>query len=123
MQRFRVRCHATPGSVVSCDMIGEPLDGKYRILRLIGEGAMGSVHEAETIDTRLRVAVKIINSRQLVSDKDVVHRFRREARAASAIGSRHIVRILTTGADAGTGVSYIVMEHLAGEDLQKLIDR
>jgi serine/threonine protein kinase len=104
-------------------MIGEMLDGKYRITRLIGEGGMGSVYDAETVDASLRVAVKIINRRILKPGKEWISRFRREVRVASALDSDHIVKVLDSGTDARTGILYLVMEYLSGEDLQQLIDR
>src|SRR5262249_26240475 len=83
---------------------------------------MGSVYEAEHQGTRRRVAVKVID-RRLLLDGDGVHRFRREARAAGAIDSEHIVPVLDSGTCEKTGLLYLVMEYLKGADLQHLIDR
>jgi eukaryotic-like serine/threonine-protein kinase len=104
-------------------LIGETLGGKYAIIRLIRAGGMGVVYEAEQTDTHLRVAVKVMHERLLTSDKDLMRRFRREVRTASAMECRYIVQTLDAGTDAATGLSYLVMERLAGEDLQQLIDR
>jgi eukaryotic-like serine/threonine-protein kinase len=53
----------------------------------------------------------------------MVRRFQREARAAGSIETPHIVQVLDTGTDAGSGVIYMVMELLRGEDLQQLMKR
>src|SRR5262249_38663240 len=55
--------------------------------------------------------------------EDLVGRFRREVRAAAAIATPHIVRVLDTGVDTASGTPFMVMEYLSGEDLQALLDR
>ncbi|WP_437757170.1 serine/threonine-protein kinase [Sorangium sp. So ce1389] len=104
-------------------MVGTTLARKYRILRLLGEGGMGCVYEAQHLGTLRRVAIKVINARLLTSRGGGAHRFRREAKAASAIESEHIVRIFDSGDDESSGTLYLAMELLQGEDLQRLIDR
>ncbi len=64
---------------------------------------MGSVYEAVVAETQERVAVKVISERLLSAGRDAVRRFRREARAASAINSEHIVKVLDSGSDETTG--------------------
>ncbi len=104
-------------------MIGAVIGGKYRIVRWIGAGGMGAVYEAVHMGTGRRVAVKVIASGDLSASDDAVQRFQREARAAGAIDSRHIVQMLDMGCDAGTGSHFIVMDLLAGEDLHHVIER
>ncbi|WP_437668793.1 protein kinase domain-containing protein [Sorangium sp. So ce131] len=104
-------------------MIGQTLDRKYRLLRLLGEGGMGAVYEAEHAAMHRRVAVKVLNGRRLAPGRGGVQRFRREAVAAGAIDDAHIVQVLDAGTDEETGTSYIVMELLQGEDLQQRIDQ
>jgi uncharacterized protein YjbI with pentapeptide repeats len=111
-----------PGSLPCAGLIGAKLGQKYTLLRLIGEGGMGAVYEAEQEGAPRRVAVKVIHGRHLGPDSDAASRFRREGRAASAIDSEHIVAVLDAGADEATGVLYLVMEHLSGQDLQKRVD-
>lgn len=53
----------------------------------------------------------------------MVQRFQREARAAGSIETPHIVTVFDTGTDAASGVVYMVMELLRGEDLQQLLQR
>jgi serine/threonine-protein kinase len=92
---------------------GRTLGGRYRVLRAIGHGGMGSVYEAEGA-AGARLAVKILD-RQWAKDEVVAGRFAREARAASAVASDHIVRVLDGGTEGGC--PYLVMELLEGEDL------
>ncbi len=84
---------------------------------------MGSVYEAEHTATGRRVAVKIISSKELVHDEAVVARFQREARAAGAIDTQHITQVLDAGRDHETGLPFLVMEFMSGEDLQHVIKR
>ncbi|WP_437805780.1 serine/threonine-protein kinase [Sorangium sp. So ce1078] len=103
-------------------MIGQTIDGKYRLVRLLGEGGMGSVYEAEHTATQRRVAIKVMSRRLLLPGSEGELRLRREARAASAIDSEHIVQVLDAGTDEAAGTSYIAMERLHGRDLQQRID-
>jgi serine/threonine-protein kinase len=96
-------------------VVGDLVDGKYRILRTIGEGGWGIVFEGENVRTFKRVAIKILRTTAAVT-KDILTRFEREAQAAGRIGSEHIVEVY----DLGTlpdGTHYMVMELLAGEEL------
>jgi serine/threonine-protein kinase len=104
-------------------LIGETLDHKYTLVRLLGAGGMGSVYEAREEGTGARVAVKVIHDRLLAPDSGGPSRFRREARAAAAVDSEHIVQVLDAGEDGEKGTPYIALEYLEGEDLQALIDR
>ncbi len=95
--------------------------GRYTLTRVIGRGGMGIVFEAQNTVIGKRVAIKLVGS-DLARNKDAVARFQREAQAASAVESAHIVDIF----DAGTtddGVPFIVMELLRGEDLGHRIRR
>ncbi len=101
--------------------IGSLAGGKYKILRLIGRGAMGSVYEAQNIAIGKRVALKFV----LVDPSggsSQLERFHREARAISAISSAHIVQIFDTG-ETSQGESFLVMELLAGESLAAKLER
>ena len=100
---------------------GQVLDGKYRIVRLIGEGGMGAVFEGENVRIRRRVAIKVLHGAAL-SNAETVQRFEREAQAAGRIGNEHILEILDLGVLAD-GERYMVMEYLAGEALSARIRR
>jgi eukaryotic-like serine/threonine-protein kinase len=95
--------------------VGDIVDGKYRIVRLIGEGGWGVVYEAENARTLKRVAVKILRPRPELT-ADIRTRFEREAQAAGRIGSEHIVEVFDLGT-LGDGTHYMVMELLTGQDL------
>jgi integrase len=81
---------------------GEAIDTKYLIVRQLGQGGMGAVYEARHAGTGRRVAVKVIVGETLQKNRDVVARFQREARAAGAIESAHVVQVLDTGSIAKT---------------------
>src|SRR5262245_52215057 len=85
---------------------GDLVDGKYRVLRLLGTGGMGAVYEGENLRIRKRVAIKVLRSR-LANDKDLVERFEREAQAASRIGSAHVVEVFDLG-DLPDGDRYMI---------------
>jgi eukaryotic-like serine/threonine-protein kinase len=97
---------------------GDLIDQKYRIVRLLGKGGMGSVYAAENIRVDRRVAIKVMH--QARSPQDIA-RFEREARAAQ-IGSPHIVQVFDLGYLAATA-PYMVMEYLAGETLGERLQR
>jgi serine/threonine-protein kinase len=84
---------------------------------------MGSVYEAEQLETGRHVALKCIEAGLLVRGKSSVGRFQREAKAMGSIATDHIVRVLATGTDPGSKAPYMVMDLLEGEDLQHLLDR
>ncbi len=103
-------------------MIGRVLDGRYRLDKVVGSGGMGAVYEATHTGTGRRVAVKLIQQMAL-GDTDVWNRFQREARASSTIDTRHIVEVIDSGRDPETGLPFMAMELLRGEDLGALIER
>jgi serine/threonine-protein kinase len=94
---------------------GDIIDGKYRIVRLLGEGGMGAVYEGENTRIHRRVAIKVLHA-GVASQAEAVQRFEREAQAAGRIGSEHIVEVLDLGALAD-GDRYLVMEYLDGDGL------
>jgi serine/threonine-protein kinase len=102
-------------------LIGQRLEGRYQILRVIGEGGMGVVYEAEHVLIEKRVAIKVLRE-TFTSRPDVVERFRQEAKSASKIGHPNIVDVSDFG-ETLSGQSYIVMEMLAGEDLADVLAR
>jgi serine/threonine-protein kinase len=99
--------------------IGDVVDGKYRIVRLLGEGGMGAVYEGENTRIHRRVAIKVLHS-TVAQDQAAVQRFEREAQAAGRIGNQHIVEVLDLG-NLPDGDRYMVMEFLDGESLAERI--
>src|SRR4051812_13892710 len=95
--------------------LGDTIEGKYRIVRLLGEGGMGSVYEGENERIHRRVAIKVLHA-TVAATGDAVPRFEREAQAAGRIGSEHIVEVLDLGSLSG-GERFMVMEFLEGESL------
>ena len=89
--------------------------GKYHVIRPIGEGGMGAVYDAINVKTGRRVALKLIRDHALANVSAAVTRFEREAKAAGAIDSLHVVQILDAGEDAPSGMPYMAMEYLEGE--------
>lgn len=96
------------------------LGEKYRILRWIADGGMGSVFEAENTWTRRRVALKIMDP-EVSRSPDRVQRFIREARSATRIEHPNIVDILDMGEDKPTATFFLVQELLRGRDLRRLL--
>lgn len=97
------------------ELIGRIFDRKYRLIRLIGEGGMGSVFEAEHTLIERKVAVKVVHE-EFSSSEEVVGRFFREAQASSAIGHPNIIEIFDVGKEED-GTAFIVMELLRGKTL------
>lgn len=97
---------------------GVVIDGKYRVLRKIGEGGMASVYEAENMRLGNRVALKKMHG-SLKSHEANVERFRKEAAALSAVSHPNIVRILDVV--EVDGVPILVMELLEGRTLGELL--
>jgi serine/threonine-protein kinase len=100
---------------------GDLIDGKYRVERVLGQGAMGCVVAARHTLLDLDVAVKVLSSELLRHDQ-AIERFMREARAVARLKSEHVARVMDVGALAG-GQPYIVMELLEGEDLDRRLQR
>ena len=94
---------------------GVIIDGKYQLLRLLGEGGMGQVFEAEHVGIEKRVAVKVLHERVL-HDEVAVERFRREAKIMGGLGHPNIVGVSDYGVTA-EGNYYLVMELLDGGSL------
>ena len=94
---------------------GDLVDGKYRVVRLIGVGGMGAVYEGLNLRIDRRIAIKVMHA-SIAEQHDAVARFEREAQAAARIGSSHVVDVFDLG-DLPTGERFMVMEFLEGESL------
>ena len=92
--------------------IGSTINDRYKIIKLVGTGGMGSVYLAEHEILRKKVALKILHYEQS-KRKDTVERFKREAIAASNIGQDNIVDVTDFGYTE-EGNAYFVMEYLPG---------
>ncbi len=97
----------------------EILNGEFRILERIGTGGMGAVYKASQTKMNRLVAVKILHPK-LANRRDLVSRFRREARAMSHLSHPNTVRVLLYG-ELEDGSLYIVMEYLEGKSLNQTV--
>ncbi len=94
---------------------GDIVDGKYRIVRYLGQGAWATVYEGVNVRIGRRVAIKVLGE-DAIHKPGVVERFEREAQSATRIESDHVVHVFDLGV-LPDGRPYIVMELLEGEDL------
>ncbi len=106
-----------PGEVE--DLAGQIVDGRYRVIKQIGEGGMGAVYEVEHMEIGRLMAVKILHA-IFSSHTETVARFRAEARAATRIGHPNIVEVTDSGTTED-GRVYFVMERLNGVDLAQVM--
>src|ERR1700733_1118638 len=100
---------------------GDILAGKYRVERVLGVGGMGVVVAASHVQLETKVAIKFLLP-EMLSSREAVARFPREARAAVRITSEHVARIFDVGT-LENGAPYMVMEFLEGGDLAAWIEQ
>ncbi len=103
------------------DLVGTVLNDRFRVLKMIGDGGMGSVYLAEHVTLRKKVALKVLKH-ELCREQTHVDRFLQEARAASMISHENIVDIVDFGPVPGGSV-FFAMEYLEGEDLSNVLRR
>jgi len=108
---------ADPRSVLIGMLVGE----KYRVERVLGEGAMGIVLAARHVQLDELVAIKCIRATVPWSE-DVISRFAREAKACARLNSEHIAKVIDVGVSPAVG-PYMVMQYLEGEDLASVLRR
>src|SRR5262249_5578733 len=102
--------------------VGQVLDEKYRLERLLGRGGMGAVYLASHMGTDRYVALKLI-APQFMRNQEFVERFKREARAAGRLRHPNVVDVTDFGF-SGHGdnrVAYLVMEYLDGCTLSDVL--
>jgi eukaryotic-like serine/threonine-protein kinase len=110
---------AFPQAPPAPSLVGQILDGRYRIIKLIGEGGMGEVYAAEHIHIEKKYAVKLLKP-EIVSNAEAVKRFQQEARSSSSIGHRNIIAI-DDFSQLPDGRIYMCMELLNGAALNDMI--
>lgn len=99
-------------------LLGQVLDGRYRIEAKIGEGGLGTVYRARHVKLERAVAIKVLKA-ELRAVPDIRQRFEREVRTLAALSHPNIVTITDYG-DAAS-IPYLVMELVEGEELSKLV--
>ena len=97
------------------ERIGQLIDGRYRLLSIIGRGGMGTVYKAEHVAIRRTVAVKLLHA-SLARVPEVSRRFEREAFAIGRIEHPNCVNVSDFGR-LPDGSLYLVMEYLVGRAL------
>ncbi|MDC0682402.1 serine/threonine-protein kinase [Sorangium atrum] len=104
----------------SHQLVGAVLNGRFRIVRLLGEGGMGAVYEAESLRGEGKRAIKVLHP-EFTQEEQVLHRFFAEAEATRGFAHQNIASVFeATRAEDGT--PYLVMELLQGVPLSAYID-
>lgn len=107
------------GGAPEDDNVGRSLDGKYRLDKRLNSGGMGTVYKATHLMLGKTMAVKLIKA-NLPASPEVVRRFQREAKAASALNHPNIAPAYDLG-QTQDGTLYIAMEYIDGASLKDVI--
>jgi len=100
--------------------LGKVVDGRYRVVEVIGRGGMGVVYRVEHLRMGKVAAMKVLH-RDLASDPEVVHRFEREAALVSKLHHPHTVQVFDFG--TAQGALYLIMEYVRGLDMAHITQR
>ncbi len=104
-------------------LIGQTIDGRFRIVEVIGKGAMGKVYRAVQLPLNRAVAIKLLDSRYGAGkDESFKQRFLVEAALTSKLNHPNTVRVLDYGSTRD-GLFFLAMEYLDGETLEKLLTK
>ena len=103
-------------------LIGKEIDGRYRIIRLLGEGGMGAVYVAEHLKLHKEVAFKTIRA-EFLGHQDIMGRFEREAMVTAQLEHPHIVSAIDYGHLPDEGGAYLVIQLVRGESLDEVLNR
>ena len=101
------------------DLIGQVVDGRYRIERIVGRGGMGTVYACSHVVVGKAFAMKVLRP-GIERSEEILQRFIREAQAANAVRSRHICEMSDFG-QLSNGAFYVVMELLQGISLTRAL--
>lgn len=106
-------------STFGSEFIGRVLGGRYRLVAPVGTGASATVFQADDVQLRRTVAVKVLHP-SLAADPAFLKRFRAEAQAAAALSHPNILAVFDWGED--NEQPYLVVEFLAGGSLRSMLD-
>lgn len=109
---------AMAAAPIADPLIGVVVAERYRILELLGRGGMGIVYKVEHIRIGKLLAMKLLTG-ELSRNPEVVRRFKQEALTASKLSSPNTVQVFDFG--VSEGLTYLVMELIAGEDLARVL--
>jgi serine/threonine protein kinase/tetratricopeptide (TPR) repeat protein len=99
-------------------LVGRSLGGRYKILRILGEGGMGAVYQARDLELERIIALKVIRP-ELASNSGILQRFKQELILARNVTHKNVIRIYDLG--EADGIKFITMEYVEGEDLRSLL--
>jgi tRNA A-37 threonylcarbamoyl transferase component Bud32 len=109
-------------STASADpLLGTTVAGRYKVIKLLGEGGMGQVYLAEHTAIEKRIALKVLRA-QYAHKGDIVTRFQQEAISASRIKHPNVLDVFDFG-QLENGCFYLAMEFLEGNDLADELQR
>jgi serine/threonine-protein kinase len=108
-----------PGDETIDSLVGQTLNGTYFIEQKIGSGGMGDVYRGIHKKLESPVALKIVKP-GLLAHSTMIHRFEREARAASKLHHTNIVAVTDFG-HSENGMLFMVMEYVTGKNLARVI--
>jgi serine/threonine-protein kinase len=112
---------ATAAPLTHVNLVGQTLQGRYEIVKKVGEGGMSFVYLANDIATRERYAIKVLSA-ALSQDTNAMARLRREASLGMRLAHPNICHIIRLG-ETEDGLVYVVMPFVEGEILADRTNR
>jgi serine/threonine protein kinase/class 3 adenylate cyclase len=92
--------------------------GRYRLVKLLGQGGMGAVYQAEDVTDQTTVAIKVLRP-EWASRPTALRRFQKEARLLAEVNNPHVTNLLEVNEDGG--IHYLVLEFIAGQTVLSLL--
>jgi tetratricopeptide (TPR) repeat protein/predicted Ser/Thr protein kinase len=109
-----------PASASLLIPIGTVLAGRYEVLQVLGRGGMGAVYKVHDRELERVAALKTIRA-DLAGSPEMLQRFKQELVLARQVAHRNIVRLYDISEDSG--VKFITMEYVEGEDFRSVLKR